>query len=104
MFPIAHRSALRWRAAQAVPFLLGLILPGCGSDSASPVTTPEPLPVIRIVVSEALVRLAPGHGWQVQATPVGASGRPLADRPVVWRSEAPAVASVDASGHIVARA
>lgn len=70
--------------------------------SGDPGTGPA-VPVAAVTVSPATAGpLAPGGTAQLSAAVTDAQGNPLTNRPVVWASAAPAVATVSATGLVTA--
>jgi uncharacterized protein YjdB len=64
--------------------------------------TVMPVPVASVSVAPARVDLTPGARATLAAIAYDAAGRPLDGRAIVWASSNPDVATVDASGSVVA--
>lgn len=77
------------------------LLVACGEDvnagGRSP-TGPVSSQVTTVVVSPETIRLAPGYTTRLTAVTRDASGAPLLGRVIAWTSEAPAIATVSATG------
>ncbi len=83
------------RKGRLVAALLGLVwLLGCDDVAVTAVE------VASVAVSPGQVALFPGETVDLTATPRAASGSALEDRTVSWRSEDPAVATVNAQGRV----
>lgn len=63
---------------------------------------PPPVPVASITLSATEVTIERGNTIRLTATPRGATGQPLADRPVTWHSAAPQVATITNGDRITA--
>jgi uncharacterized protein YjdB len=72
--------------------------------TGSATVTVNNIPVSSVTVSPAVVSLTTGSTLQLGAVALDASGAPITGRTAVWSSNAPAVASVDASGRVDALA
>ncbi len=72
------------------------------SVSGSATVTVSNIPVAGVTVAPAVVSLTTGSALQLGATPLDATGTPIVGRTATWASDAPAVASVDASGRVSA--
>ncbi len=59
-------------------------------------------PVMSVVITPGNATILAGESVQFAAQPRDASGLPLSGRPVAWRSSAPTVATVNASGLVTA--
>ena len=76
-----------------------------GSASGSATITVSNVPVSSVSVSPANVPLTTGSALQLTATALDAAGGAIAGRtPSSWRSDAPTVASIDATGRVSALA
>lgn len=83
--------------------LLAPLLVACGSDGSTSTGTgtvrpPVSSQVASVVVTPETILLAPGDTARLVAATRDAGGAPLLGRVVAWSSEAPAVATVSASG------
>jgi uncharacterized protein YjdB len=72
--------------------------------SATAQVTVVPRPVASLEVTPAAPQLLVGGVVQLSAVPRDETGAALTDRPVVWESSDPAVATVDATGFVSALA
>ncbi len=63
-----------------------------------------PAPVASVTVAPTSASLVVGNTTQLTATPYDAQGDPLLGRAITWSSDAPAIASVSASGLVRAEA
>ena len=93
MLSIVDKSRYQFR----LPLLVTLLVALACSDSASPGTS-----VGHVVVTPAIVDLAPGDSLQLQATAFGANGASVENGGVTWSSSAAAVATVSAGGMVTA--
>jgi uncharacterized protein YjdB len=81
------------------------LLFACGGGTSGPnppPPPPPPAPVASVSVTPDNVTLVPQQTAALQAVPRDASGNALSGRSVTWNSNAPAVASVDATGVVTA--
>lgn len=92
------RAASLPRAVGALACALAVVLPGCREESVTAVA------VDSVHVWPAGEVLLPGQTTALAVEVRDASGRVLPDRPVVWSSADPEVASVDADGLVEAHA
>jgi Bacterial Ig-like domain (group 2) len=75
--------------------LAGAALAACGNDSAGP----DPLtPVASIAITPIADTLLTGQRLKLEVRAYDSEGAPLPDRPMVWESAEPAIASVTAGG------
>lgn len=83
---------------------LAVLLAACGdSDSGAP-SGPERIPVASVRIAPVEGDLLVGAERALQAAPLSATGQVLDDRVVTWASENDAVATVSATGVVMARA
>ena len=61
------------------------------------------VPVARVAIVETSLSLVRGGSHTLVAAALDAQGRPLADRPIAWRTGDANIVEVDAAGHLVAR-
>jgi TolB protein len=61
------------------------------------------VPVARVTIVETSVSLVRGGSHTLVAAALDAQGRPLADRPIAWRTDDANIVEVDAAGHLTAR-
>ena len=66
--------------------------------------TVEPVPVVSVTVAPALDTLVVGQSTQFTAVARDSVTLPLVDRPVSWQSSTPTVATVSATGLVIAQA
>jgi hypothetical protein len=62
----------------------------------------KPARVVRIETEKLTTPLVAGGVYRFKATAIGANGDPRSDAPLVWASDKPAVAAVDAAGLLTA--
>ena len=93
-------SLLR-RASAPLAILLLALLAACASDDGS-VVAPERPPVATVTILSGDQQLVIADTVRLEAIAHAAGGVPLPDRPIAWRSEEPAVATVDAAGLVTA--
>ncbi|MEX2530550.1 MAG: Ig-like domain-containing protein [Gemmatimonadota bacterium] len=74
----------------------------CGSDSPGPVAPVDPVPTSMAVSPNTLALEALEAIGQLSATVLDQGGNAIAGASVTWSSDAPAVATVDASGRVTA--
>jgi CubicO group peptidase (beta-lactamase class C family) len=94
MFQVRRPSALLLAA------VLATSLPACGGDAKAP-TAPAP-PIATVTVTAATTTLVPGQATQLVASAATAGGQAAHVATYTWLSEAPAVATVNASGRVTA--
>jgi len=84
----------------------GVVTVSASTDgvTGSATLTVSDIPVSSVTVSPAVVSLTTGSALQLGATALDASGAPITGRTAAWASNAPSVASVDASGRVSALA
>lgn len=86
------------------PSLMALAVGACGGggDAVTPPPPPPPPPpaVASVAVSPSSAPLIIGQSTTLTATARDAAGAALSGRTIAWNSEAPQVASVDATGRV----
>lgn len=73
----------------------------CSDDAPTKQVTPTPT-IATVTVTAAATSLAPGEFTQLVASAATASGQAVSGARFTWLSDAPAVATVDASGRVAA--
>ena len=92
-------------SATTTLFAVAAFVAGCGGGGTSPnppPPPPPPAPVASVTVALSAASAIVGQTVQATATVRDAAGNALAGRTVVWSSDAPAVASVSATGLVTA--
>ena len=74
----------------------------CSSYDTSNTIPTERIPVASIAVTLPSPSLLPGQTQRAIAAARDASGAPLSDRPIVWQSSLPSIATVDNTGEVSA--
>jgi len=74
------------------------------SGTATITVTSAPVPVASVTVTPSSASVPVGQTVQLSATPKDANGNPLSGRAVTWSSSDTAIATVNASGRVTAKA
>lgn len=83
-----------------VPVLVSLLFASaCGEDAPTPPVVPS---IATVTVAAPNTSLAPGETTQLTASATTASGQAVSGTQFTWLSEAPTVATVDATGKVSA--
>ena len=74
-----------------------LVLPACGDGNSGGIVVSGP-PPDRVVVTPALASITEGDSIQLSVQVLDAGGDPVVGATVIWSSDEPTIASVNATG------